>query len=124
MGLNLYRAYPVQAISNRSGGLDRASSKQQRFPREYTNNNTWRRIRMTTPVSSVEDTIIDEAAGEAIFMIALNRPFTGMVSVDHHRQQHRLAESDYRIATSGFEFKPGETSKTIITCQRILDPGD
>jgi hypothetical protein len=75
---------------------------------------------MATPVSSAEDAIIDEAAGEAVFTIALDRPSTGTVSMDHHRQQPRLAESGYRTATSGFEFKPGETSTTVRTCQRTL----
>jgi hypothetical protein len=122
MGLNLYTApIPFTAILNRPGGLDGASSEQHRFPREYTNNNTLGRIRMATPVSSVEDAIIDKPPGshrEAIFTITLDRSFTNTVSVNHHRQQHRLAESDYRTATSGFEFKPGETSKTVIACQR------
>jgi hypothetical protein len=69
---------------------------------------------MAIPVISVEDAIIDEAAGEAVFTIILDRPSTGTVSMDYQTDNGTaLAGSDYHAATGTLNFAPGETSKTI-----------
>jgi Ca2+-binding RTX toxin-like protein len=67
-----------------------------------------------TPVVSINDFVIDEAAKEANFVITLNKPNTAVVSMNYATQNGAaLAGSDF-VATSGtLSFAPGETTKTV-----------
>jgi len=67
-----------------------------------------------TPVVSINDFVIDEAAKTASFVITLDRPGTSTVVMKYATQNGTaLAGSDY-VATSGtLSFAPGETAKTV-----------
>jgi hypothetical protein len=57
---------------------------------------------------------VDEAGKEATFVVTLDRPSTGVVSMNYATQDGgALAGSDY-VATSGsLNFAAGETAKTV-----------
>ena len=74
-----------------------------------------------TPQVSIGDLVVDEAAGTANFVITLDRPSAGVVSMNYATQDGAPitgagaahAGSDY-VATSGtLNFAPGETAKTV-----------
>jgi len=67
-----------------------------------------------TPVVTITDFVIDETAKEATFAITLDRPSTGIVSMDYATQNGgALAGVDF-VATSGsLNFAAGETAKTV-----------
>ncbi|MEF8709213.1 MAG: Calx-beta domain-containing protein [Candidatus Accumulibacter propinquus] len=67
-----------------------------------------------TPVVTINDFVVDEAGKEATFVITLDRPSTGVVSMNYATQDGgALAGSDY-VATSGsLNFAAGETAKTV-----------
>jgi hypothetical protein len=67
-----------------------------------------------TPVVTINDFVVDEATQEATFVITLDRPSTGVVSMSYATQNGgALAGSDY-VATSGsLNFAAGETAKTV-----------
>ncbi|MEF8756315.1 MAG: Calx-beta domain-containing protein [Accumulibacter sp.] len=67
-----------------------------------------------TPVLTINDFVVDEAAKEATFVLTLDRPSSGVVSLNYATQNGgALAGSDY-VATSGsLNFAPGETAKTV-----------
>ncbi|MCC5635101.1 hypothetical protein LC593_04385 [Nostoc sp. CHAB 5844] len=67
-----------------------------------------------TPVVTINDFVIDEAAKEANFVITLNKPSTSVVSINYATQNGAaVAGSDF-VATSGtLNFAPGETAKTV-----------
>jgi Ca2+-binding RTX toxin-like protein len=67
-----------------------------------------------TPVVTINDFVVDEAGKEATFVVTLDRPSSGVVSMNYTTQDGgALAGSDY-VATSGsLSFAPGETAKTV-----------
>ncbi|MEF8709209.1 MAG: Calx-beta domain-containing protein [Candidatus Accumulibacter propinquus] len=67
-----------------------------------------------TPVVTINDFVVDEASKEATFVVTLDRPSTGVVSMNYATQDGgALAGSDY-VATSGsLNFAAGETAKTV-----------
>jgi hypothetical protein len=67
-----------------------------------------------TPVVTINDFVVDEATQEATFVITLDRPSTGVVSMSYATQNGgALAGADY-VATSGsLNFAAGETAKTV-----------
>jgi Ca2+-binding RTX toxin-like protein len=67
-----------------------------------------------TPVVTINDFVVDEATQEATFVITLDRPLTGVVSMSYATQNGgALAGADY-VATSGsLSFAAGETAKTV-----------
>ena len=67
-----------------------------------------------TPVVAINDFVIDEAAKEATFVITLDRPATGVVSMHYTTQNGAaLAGSDFVAASGTLTFAPGETAKTV-----------
>ena len=74
-----------------------------------------------TPQVSINDFVVDEAAGTANFVITLDRPSAGVVSIDYDTQDGApitgagaaLAGSDYVGASGTLNFAPGETAKTV-----------
>ncbi|RDE50706.1 MAG: hypothetical protein DVS81_09535, partial [Candidatus Accumulibacter meliphilus] len=67
-----------------------------------------------TPVVTINDFVVDEAAKEASFVITLDRPSTGVVSMNYATQDGTaIAGSDF-VATSGsLSFAVGETARTV-----------
>ena len=58
--------------------------------------------------------MVDEAAGTANFVITLDRPSAGVVSMNYATQDGTaLAGSDYVAASGTLKFAPGETAKTV-----------
>jgi Calx-beta domain len=74
-----------------------------------------------TPQVSIGDLVVDEAAGTANFVITLDRPSAGVVSMDYANQDGApitgaaaaQAGSDYVAASGTLNFAPGETAKTV-----------
>ena len=67
-----------------------------------------------TPVISINDFVIDEAAKEATFVITLDRPSVGVVSMSYATQNGTaLAGADYVAASGTLSFAAGETAKTV-----------
>ena len=67
-----------------------------------------------TPQVSINDFVVDEAAGTASFVITLDRPSAGVVSLNYATQDGTaLAGSDYVAASGTLTFAPGETAKTV-----------
>ncbi|MEF8756314.1 MAG: Calx-beta domain-containing protein [Accumulibacter sp.] len=67
-----------------------------------------------TPTVTISDFVVDESAKEASFVVTLDRPSSGVVSMSYATQDAgALAGSDY-VATSGsLNFAPGEMAKTV-----------
>jgi hypothetical protein len=67
-----------------------------------------------TPVVSVGDLVVDEQSGRVTFAVTLDRPSTGVVSMNYGTVNGTaVAGTDY-VATSGsLSFAPGETVKTV-----------
>ncbi len=67
-----------------------------------------------TPVVTINDFVVDEAAGEAHFVITLDRPSTSVVSMNYATQNGTaLAGSDFVAASGSLVFSPGDTAKTV-----------
>ena len=67
-----------------------------------------------TPVVSINDFVVDEADKQASFVVTLDRPSTGVVSMNYATQNgSALAGSDYTAASGALHFAPGETAKTV-----------
>ena len=67
-----------------------------------------------TPQVSINDLVVDEAAGTANFVITFDRPSAGVVSINYATQDGTaLAGSDYVAASGTLNFAPGETAKTV-----------
>ena len=67
-----------------------------------------------TPQVSINNLTVDEADGTANFVITLDRPSTGVVSIDYATQDGTaLAGSDYVAEAGTLKFAPGETAKTV-----------
>ena len=66
------------------------------------------------PVVRVDDLVVDEASGEARFVVWLDRPSTGTVSVSYGtRDGSALAGQDYAATSGILTFTPGQTVKTV-----------
>jgi hypothetical protein len=66
-----------------------------------------------TPVMTVDDRIVDESAGEATFVVTLDRPSTGTVTVNYATAPGTASTSDYTTVNGMLAFAPGETVKTV-----------
>ena len=68
-----------------------------------------------TPVVRVSDQTVDEAAGKVSFVVTLDKPSTGVVSVNYATVNGTaLAGSDFTaLATQTLTFAPGEVSKVV-----------
>ncbi|WP_040308716.1 Calx-beta domain-containing protein, partial [Asticcacaulis biprosthecium] len=67
-----------------------------------------------TPVVSISDFVIDEAAGEASFVIILDRPSGLVVSLNYATQDGgAVAGSDYTAVSGSLNFAPGQTVHTV-----------
>jgi hypothetical protein len=67
-----------------------------------------------TPIASIGDLVVDESAGTANFVITLDKPSVGVVSIDYATQNSTAhAGSDYVAASGTLNFAPGETAKTV-----------
>ncbi|ESQ73786.1 Calx-beta domain-containing protein, partial [Asticcacaulis sp. AC402] len=67
-----------------------------------------------TPVISIGDFVIDEAAGEASFIIILDRPSGLVVSLNYATQNGgAVAGSDYVAVSGSLNFAPGQTVHTV-----------
>ena len=67
-----------------------------------------------TPQVSINDLVVDEAAGTANFVITFDRPSAGVVSINYATQDGTaLAGSDYVAEAGTLKFAPGETAKTV-----------
>ncbi|MEP6501747.1 MAG: Calx-beta domain-containing protein [Betaproteobacteria bacterium] len=75
-----------------------------------------------TPVLHVGDQVVDEASGQVSFVITLDKPSTGNVSVNYATVNGTaLAGSDYLAqATQTLTFTPGEMTK-VVTVDLIND---
>ena len=75
-----------------------------------------------TPVIRVQDQVVDEAAGQVQFVVTLDKPSTGNVSVNYATVNGTaLAGSDYTApATQTLTFTPGEMVK-VVTVDLIND---
>ncbi len=69
---------------------------------------------VATPVVSVSDVIVDEAAGEAVFVVSLDRPGTGVVTLNYATADGTaVAGSDYTGHSGSLSFAAGEMVKTV-----------
>lgn len=67
-----------------------------------------------TPSIAIGDTVIDEKAGVAQFVVTLDKPALGNVAINYATQDgSALAGSDYTAQNGTLVFRPGETSKTV-----------
>ena len=67
-----------------------------------------------TPVARVSHQVVDEASGQVAFVVTLDRPSTGTVSVTAATVNGTaLAGSDYTAVTQTLTFAPGETVKVV-----------
>ena len=74
-----------------------------------------------TPQVSISNLTVDEAAGTANFLITLDRPSAGVVSIDYATQDGApitgvpaaQAGADYVAASGTVKFAAGETAKTV-----------
>src|SRR5580765_7355229 len=75
-----------------------------------------------TPVVRVSDQTVDEASGKVSFVVTLDKPSTGNVSVNYATVNGTaLAGSDYTaVAATTLTFAPGEVSK-VVTVNLIND---
>ena len=76
---------------------------------------------LSTPVMAVSDPVVDEKAGEARFVITLDRPSTGTVSVHYTTQAGTAGAADFAATSGNLSFAPGETAKTVAVS--IIDDG-
>ena len=80
-----------------------------------------------TPVMAISDPVVDEAAGEARFVITLDRPSTGTVSVHYATQAGTANAADFATTSGDLSFAPGETAKTVtvsITDDAAAEPDE
>lgn len=67
-----------------------------------------------TPAIRVSDAIVDDAAGEAVFVLTLDRPTTNTVTVNFATENgSALAGSDYALTSGTVAFAPGEMTRTV-----------
>ncbi len=77
------------------------------------------------PVATVGDVVVDEATGEAIFTVRLDKPSSGVVSLSYATQDGSATSGgpapDYVAASGALTFAPGEMAKTVRVA--LLDDG-
>src|ERR1700730_11748607 len=66
-----------------------------------------------TPVMAISDPVVDEKIGEARFTVTLDRPSTGVVSVNYATQAGTADAADFAAIAGILSFAPGETAKTV-----------
>ncbi|MCB1968060.1 MAG: hypothetical protein KDI64_19020, partial [Candidatus Accumulibacter sp.] len=67
-----------------------------------------------TPVVTINDLVVDETTKEASFVIVLDRPSSGVVSMNYVTQDGAaVAGSDYLASSGSLNFAAGETAKTV-----------
>jgi Ca2+-binding RTX toxin-like protein len=67
-----------------------------------------------TPIVTVRDVVVDEASGEAVFFIVLDRPSANAVSMNYNTQNGTaLAGSDFLSTSGSLVFAAGETVKVV-----------
>ena len=66
-----------------------------------------------TPVMAISDPVVDEKTGEAHFTVTLDRPSTGVVSVNYATQAGTAGAADFTATSGILSFAPGETAKTV-----------
>src|ERR1700730_15921 len=66
-----------------------------------------------TPVMAISDPVVDEKIGEAHFTVTLDRPSTGVVSVNYATQAGTADAADFAAIAGILSFAPGETAKTV-----------
>jgi hypothetical protein len=82
------------------------------------------------PAVSVDDPVVDETSGEAVFTIRLDRPSAGVVSLRYATGDARdsaTAGADYRAVEGALSFAPGEMAKTVrvpILADGLAEPGE
>jgi hypothetical protein len=68
-----------------------------------------------TPTATVTGVVVDEAAGQAIFTVALDRPTSGQVTLNYTTRDGSAEDgTDYTAANGVLSFAPGETVKTVV----------
>jgi hypothetical protein len=70
---------------------------------------------------AVSNPVVDETAGEAQFVVTLDRSSTGVVTVDYATQAGTAGAADFAATSGTFSFVPGETAKTVSVL--IVDDG-
>ncbi|HEX5357565.1 MAG TPA: Calx-beta domain-containing protein [Aquabacterium sp.] len=66
------------------------------------------------PQISINDVIVNEGAGTAIFTVTLDKPSTSVVTVSFATVDGQaVASGDYKASTGTVTFQPGQTSQTI-----------
>ena len=67
-----------------------------------------------TPMVTIDDSLVDGSMREARFVITLDRPATGVVSMNYATQDAGTVAGSGYVATCGsLRFAPGETAKTV-----------
>ncbi len=66
-----------------------------------------------TPVMSIGDRVVDEAAGVVAFVVTLDRPSSGTVTASYTTAAGTAGAADFRPTNGVVAFAPGETAKTI-----------
>ena len=66
-----------------------------------------------TPVMSIGDRVVDEAAGVVAFVVTLDRPSSGIVTASYTTAAGTAGAADFRPTNGVVAFAPGETAKTI-----------
>jgi len=67
-----------------------------------------------TPMVTIDDCVVDTSMKEASFVVTLDRPSTGVVSMRYATQDAGAVTGSGYVATSGsLNFAPGETAKTV-----------
>jgi Calx-beta domain/Bacterial Ig domain/Bacterial Ig-like domain/RTX calcium-binding nonapeptide repeat (4 copies) len=67
-----------------------------------------------TPNASVRDVVVDEKSGTAQFVVALDKPANGTVSVNFSTTDlNATAGADYTATSGTLSFSPGQTTLTI-----------
>lgn len=68
-----------------------------------------------TPNISVSSVTVDESSGLAIFTVSLDKPATGLVTVNYGTSDGSAkAGADYTSLNGSLGFAPGETAKTVM----------
>ena len=77
------------------------------------------------PELSISDPVIDESAGEAIFVLRLDRPGTTTVTADYTTANGTATEADYTPVSGSVSFVPGEMVQIVrvpVTDDTLAEP--
>jgi len=67
-----------------------------------------------TPMVTIDDCVVDGSMREATFIVTLDRPSTGVVSMRYATQDAgAVAGCDYAATSGSLNFAPGETAKRV-----------